>query len=80
MEKFNSKGKIVCKFMYYRISDGLMNLLLSSKERLFRFREKIYESDKVCYFKLDYYFKIKEKKQRINELGKMRRKKSLLVA
>jgi hypothetical protein len=34
----------------------------------------------VCYFKLDYYFKIEEKRQRINELGKMRRKKSLLVA
>ncbi|UOD35828.1 transposase [Deferribacteraceae bacterium V6Fe1] len=79
-EKFNSKGKVVCKFIYYRISDGLMNLLLSSKERLFRFREKIYESDKVCYFKLDYYFKIKEKRHRINELGKMKRKKSLLVA
>jgi hypothetical protein len=79
-EKLNSKGKVVCKFIYYRISDGLKNLLLSAKELLFRFRQKIYESDKVCYFKLDYYFKIEEKRQRINELGKMRRKKSLLVA
>lgn len=55
-EKLNSKGKVVCKFIYYRISDGLRNLLLSTKELLFRFRQKIYESDKVCYFKLDYYF------------------------
>ncbi|MDK2791397.1 MAG: hypothetical protein PWQ25_260, partial [Deferribacteres bacterium] len=61
-------------------SDGLKNLLLSTKELLFRFRQKIYESDKVCYFKLDYYFKIEEKRQQINELGKMRRKKSLIVA
>jgi hypothetical protein len=79
-EKVNRKGRVVCRFIYYRISDGIRNLLLLLEKKLFDFRKKIYESDMVSFFKISYYLELGEKRQTINGLGNMKRKKSVLVA
>lgn len=79
-EKYNTKNKIVCKFMNYRISDGIRNMLLSYNNKLFKLRDKKYESDKVHYMKIPYYLERYREREIIDGIPVMKRKKSLLVA
>jgi len=79
-EKYNTKNKTVCKFMHYRISDGIRNMLLSYNNKLFEFRGKKYKSDMVYYMKIPYYLERYREREIIDGIPVVKRKKSLLVA
>lgn len=79
-EKYNTKKKTVCKFMHYRISDGIRNMLLSCNKKLFRFRDKRYLSDMVHYMKIPYYLEKYRERDTIDGIPVIKRKKSSLVA
>ncbi|ADR19853.1 hypothetical protein [Calditerrivibrio nitroreducens] len=48
--------------------------------RYFIIEIKKYDCDYVMYFKIGYYLKFPEERKKIFGMGKMKRKKSLLVA
>ena len=79
-EKYNTKNETVCKFMHYRISDGIRNMLLSYNNKLFEFRGKKYKSDMVYYMKIPYYLERYRERKIIDGIPVIKRKKSLLVA
>ena len=79
-EKYDNEDKKVCEFKYYRISDGIERVLRSYNGKIFHHRDKKYACDYVMYFKIGYYLKFPEERKKIFGMGKMKRKKSLLVA
>jgi len=74
-EKYNTERKTVCKFMNYRLSDGIRNVLLSYNDRLFKFRDKKYQSDKMHYMTVPYYLAQYRKREIIEGIPIVKRKK-----
>lgn len=77
-EKYNTEKKTVCKFMNYRLSDGIRNVLLSYNDRLFKFRDKRYQSDRLYYMTVPYYLDKYREREIIEGISIAKRKKVYL--